>query len=132
MVAVAVVGTTLMVATPAIAGPWTDDVPITDSVLTAYTVPPPVVSCGTLTIGTTRLNWTAVPGATSYLLHYGTGGGTSETVGPAVLSKTFSGLITSGTFTVQAQIDYGSTTWTSASSNAKNYTVLLIAVGICT
>jgi hypothetical protein len=121
-----------MLATPAIAGPWTDDVPITGSALTAYTVPAPVVSCGTLTIGTTRLNWTAVPGATSYLLHYGTGGGTSETVGSAVLSKTFSGLITSGTFTVQAQINYGSTTWTSVSSNSKNYTVLLIAVGICT
>jgi RNase H-fold protein (predicted Holliday junction resolvase) len=65
-------------------------------------------------------------------LHYGSGGATTETVGAAVTSKTFSGIATSGVFSVQANINYGSTTWTSVASNAKNYTVVLVAVGICT
>lgn len=111
---------------------WTDAAAVGTSTLTAYTVPAPVVSCGTLSIGTTRLNWTAVSGATSYTLSYGAGGGTTETVPSSTTSKTFSGLITSGVFSVKANINYGSTTWTSVSSNKKNYTVLLIAVGICT
>lgn len=120
----------LAVATPATAAPWTDTVAVSGSVLTATPGSAPVVSCGTLQIGLTQVKWTAMPGATGYVLHYGSGGGTSETVGSGVTSKTFSGLVTSGTFTVQAL--YGAATWTSVASNAKNYTVLLIAVGICT
>ncbi len=104
---------------------------VTGGTLTALTVPPPVVSCGTLSVGTTRLNWTAVPGATGYTLHYGTGGSVTENVGPGVTDKTFTGLVTSGTFSVEAKINYGSTTWTSVASNKKRYTVLLVLVGIC-
>lgn len=131
-IAVAVVGSTLMIASPAVATPWTDDPVEVTAVLTAATsatIPAPVVSCGLLNVGSTRLNWTAMPSATGYVLHYGPGGGTSETVGPGVTSKTFSGLVTSGTFSVQAR--YGSAPWTSPASNSKNYTVVLIAVGLC-
>jgi signal peptidase I len=114
------------------AAAWTDDVAVSGAVMTAKTVPAPVVSCGTLNVGSTTLTWTAVSGATGYTLHYGSGGATTETVGAAVTSKTFSGIATSGVFSVQANINYGSTTWTSVASNAKNYTVVLVAVGICT
>jgi signal peptidase I len=132
-IAFAVVGSTLMIATPAVATPWVDESPPgATAVLTAATsatIPAPVVSCGLLSIGSARLNWTPMPSATGYVLHYGPGGGTSETVGPGTTSKTFSGLITSGTFTVQAQ--YGSLPWISPASNSKNYSVFLAALSLC-
>jgi signal peptidase I len=126
-VAAAVVGG----AGSASAAPWTDTVAISGQALTATTLVAPTVSCGTLNVGITSLTWTAVPGATGYTLHYGSNGAVTETVGAGVTSKTFSGLVTSGTFTVQASRSFGSTTWTSVASNAKNYTVLLLAVGLC-
>jgi signal peptidase I len=119
-------------AGPASAGPWTDAVSISGTALTAGTVAAPVVACGTLIVGTTTLTWTAVPGATSYTLHYDTGGVTTETVGGGVTSKSFGGLATSGDFSVNANVNYGSTTWVSARSNVKHYTVLLFLVGVCT
>ncbi|MCW2799062.1 MAG: signal peptidase, partial [Aeromicrobium sp.] len=130
-VAVAVVGSSLMVATPAMATPWTDTVPVTGSVYTAHTVPAPVASCGLLGLGSVRVNWTAVTGATAYVLHYGAGGGTSETVAAGVTTKQFTGA-TSGTFTIQAQINYGSTTWSSVASNSKTYSITLGLLGVCT
>ncbi|MCW2750566.1 MAG: signal peptidase, partial [Aeromicrobium sp.] len=130
-VAVAVVGGTLMVGTPAVATAWTDDVPVAGGVDTAFIVPASVASCGLLGLGSVRVNWTAVTGATAYVLHYGAGGGTSETVAASVTTKQFTGA-TSGTFTVQAQINYGSTTWTSVASNSKTYSIALGLLGVCT
>jgi signal peptidase I len=131
MIATTAVATSIAIATPAAAAPWTNDVVIGGGTFAAHVVPAPVVSCGLLAVGSARLNWTAVPGATSYVLHYGTGGATSETVGGGVTTKLFSGLVTSGTFTVEAKINYGSATWTSATSNSKNYAVLLFLVATC-
>ncbi len=131
VVGTAAFAASIAVASPASAVQWTDTVAITGAAYTASTVPAPVVSCGLLGVGSARLNWTAVPGATSYVLHYGTGGATSETVGGGVTTKLFSGLATSGTFTVEAKINYGSVTWTSATSNARSYTVLLFLVSLC-
>jgi len=121
----------VVAASPTWATPWTDPVAVTGGNYTASTVPAPVVSCGALGIASVTINWTAVSGATGYLLHYGTGGATSQSVGSGVTSKVFSGVATSGVFTVEAQINYGSTTWSSAPSNAKNYTVVLLVLGVC-
>jgi signal peptidase I len=131
---VAVVGAAavLAVGSPAAAASWTDAVAVSGTTLSAYTVPAPVVSCGALAVGSAKLNWTAVPGATEYVLHYAASGATAETVSGSTLSKTFSGVATSGTFTVEARINYGSATWASVPSNAKNYSVLLFLVSTCT
>jgi signal peptidase I len=130
--ALLVVAATVMVASPASAAFWTDPAPVTGSTLTAYTLPAPVVSCGNRGTGTVTLNWTAVTGATGYVLHYGTGGATSQTVSSSTLSKTFNAPpATSGTFTVQAQRNYGSVTWTSVASNSKNYSVASGVMATC-
>jgi hypothetical protein len=79
------------------------------------------------------LIWPAVPGATGYTLHYGSGGGTPEEVDSSVTSKSISGLLGSGVFYVQTTITYGgSNTWTSANSNAKSYSILLFLLSTCT
>lgn len=129
--ALVTVGMTLMVASPASAAFWTNPAPVTGSNLTASTLAAPVVSCGSSGIGSVTINWTAVSGATGYVLHYGSGGSTSQNVSAGTLSRTFSGVVTSGTFTVQTQRNYGSVTWTSAASNSKNYSVLLFVLGSC-
>lgn len=130
-VALAAVGTTLAVASPASAAFWTNDAPATGTNLTASTLAAPVVSCGSTGIGSVTINWTAVSGATGYVLHFGSGGNTSQNVSAGTLSKSFSGVATSGTFTVQTQRNYGSVTWTSAASNSKNYSVVLFVLGSC-
>lgn len=113
------------------AAAWTDDATAGTSSLTAKTVPAPVASCGLLGVGSATITWTAVPGATSYTLNYGAGGGTTETVGSGTTSKSLTGLISGGTFSVKANINYGSTTWTSVSSNTRTYSILLFLVSLC-
>jgi signal peptidase I len=110
------------------AAAFTDTAAVPTGNLSSFTVPAPVVSCGTLIVGTTTLTWTPVARATGYTLHYGANGSITENVGPGVTSKTFSGLATSGVFSVEARVG----SWSSATSNAKNYTVLLLLVGVCT
>lgn len=134
MIATTTAATTAAVlgpAAPALAVPWTDTVAVSGATLATATIPAPTVTCGTASLGSIRLNWTAVTGATGYVLHHGTGGATTENVGAGTTSKTFSGLATSGTFTVEAQTAYGSTTWTSVTSNARTYSVLLFVLGSC-
>jgi signal peptidase I len=62
-VAAAVVGSTLMIATPAIATPWTDDVPVTGSVFAAHTVAAPTtMTCANtdhVLLGNRGMNFTA-------------------------------------------------------------------------
>lgn len=106
---------------------WADSVTVSGTTLTTVTPAAPVVSCGLLNIGSTQLTWTAVPNVTGYRLSYGSGGGTTEDVGPGTHAKTFSG-VTAGTFSVQAL--YGST-WISSASNSKGYTSLLGLLGTC-
>lgn len=130
--AVATLSLVVVGTAPAWAVPWTDTVNVGGTTLTARVIAAPVVSCGTLSIGSTTLNWTPVAGATGYTLNYGTNGTVTETVGAGVTSKVFSGLATSGRFSVRADVNFGSVTWTSAPSNAKNYSVLLFLVGACT
>jgi signal peptidase I len=131
--AMSVAATAVVVLVPAAgwATPWTDSVPVSGAALTAGVVPPPVVSCSGLALGSATLNWTAVPGATGYQLHYGSSGGTSELVPAGTTSKLFSGLATSGQFSVEAVRAFPSTTWVSVTSNKKNYSVLLLALSTC-
>ncbi|HET9423662.1 MAG TPA: signal peptidase I [Nocardioides sp.] len=110
------------------AAAFTDTAAASTGNLSSVTVPAPVVSCGTLIVGTTTLTWTPVARATGYTLHYGPNGSVTENVGPGVTSKSFSGLATSGVFSVEARLG----SWSSATSNAKNYTVLLLLAGVCT
>jgi signal peptidase I len=110
---------------------WTDPVTVGGTTLTAHVVSPPVVSCSGLAVGSVTLNWTPVTGATNYRIHYGSSGGTTETVAPTVTSKKFSGLATSGQFSVEALRNFGAVTWESVTSNKKNYSVLLLLVSTC-
>lgn len=112
------------IAAPAQATAWTDDVPLTGTSLTSTTVAAPSLSCGTLGVFSVTFNWTAVSGATSYQL---TAGGTTSTVSGT--TKTITAVISGGTATVKAVRDFGSTTWTSAASNQRTYTVA--AVSLC-
>ncbi|MCW2765340.1 MAG: signal peptidase [Nocardioides sp.] len=127
--AVAAVG--VLWPAPGWAAPWTDSIEVAGTPSTAAVVPPPVVSCSGLSVGSATLNWTAVTGATNYRIHYGGSGGTTETVPSSVTSKVFSGLVTSGQFSVEALRNFGSVTWESVTSNKKNYSVLLFLVSTC-
>ena|SRR6218665_275932 len=98
---------------------------------TALAIPAPVASCGTLSIGAVRVNWTAVPGATGYVVHYGGNGAQTANVGAGVTYFDLSGILNGGTFQVEAVRNFGSTTWTSTGSNKLNYTLALFLVGVC-
>jgi signal peptidase I len=128
MIAVTAFAASIAVATPAAATPWTNDVVIGGGTFTAKVVPAPVASCGSLGLLSVRFNWTAVTGATGYVLHYGSGGGTTETVGSGTTTKLLTAALAGGTFYVQTQINYGSSTWTSASSNTLSYTVAVVSL----
>jgi signal peptidase I len=113
-------------AGPASAAPWTDAVTISGTTLTAGTVAAPVLSCGALGVLSVTFNWTAVSGATSYTLHYGIGG--SSTTTTAGTTITLVAAISGGTAWVEANHNYGSTTWTSIASNTRSYTVAVVSL----
>lgn len=119
-------------ATPRTMAAFSDQGTMTSGTLGAYTVPAPVASCGLLSIGSTTVSWTAVPGATGYRVFWGSGGSQTEDVSASTTSRSLSGLITGGQFRVQALRNFGSTTWVSQSSNTLTYTNLLFLLGTCT
>lgn len=114
----------VLVGGSASAAPWTDDVAITGSGLTATTVSAPVLSCGALGVLSVTFDWTAVSGATGYQL---TAGGTTYPV-QATTTRTITAVITGGTATVVAHRNFGSTTWTSVASNQRTYTVAVVSL----
>lgn len=131
-----IIGASLLLGVGAAPSAQTTDAAFTDSeyataTLSAMTIPAPVASCGLLGLGSVRVSWTAVSGATGYVVRYGSGAGTSATVGADVTTRNLTGAVTGGTFQVEAIRNFGSTTWTSARSNALTYTVLLGLVGTC-
>ena len=101
--------------------------PISSTTFTAGSVATPTLSCGALGVLSVTFSWTAVSGATDYTLHYGIGGASTLTVGGT--SYTFLTAISGGTAWVVANHAYGSTTWSSAASNTRTYTVA--AVSLC-
>ncbi len=109
------------------AAPWTDNVGISGSTLTAGTIAVPATfTCGALGVLSVTFNWAAVSGATSYTLYYGSGGASSVTV--TGTSRTLTSAISSGTAWVVANRDFGSTTWTSAPSVSRTYTVAVVSL----
>ena len=108
---------------PGWAAPWTDPATVSGSSYTAGVVGAPVVTC-TTGLATVRFNWAAVPGATGYRVHYGSGGGTLD-VGSAVTSYAIT-LLGSGTFWVEALRAFPSVAWESVASNKKNYSVATV------
>ena len=113
-------------AGPASAAPWTDSVAVSGTTLTATTVPAPTLNCGALGVLSVTFVWTAVSGATGYTFHYGLGGGSSTTT--TGTSITLVTAISGGTAWVEANHNYGSTTWTSAASNTRTYTVAVVSL----
>lgn len=106
---------------------WTDPVQTTGTSFDADTVPVPGnFRCGALGIFSVTFNWDAVPGATNYTLHYGSGG--SETVTVNGTSKTITAVISGGTAWVNANRVYPSSTWTSGNSNTRGYSVLFVSL----
>lgn len=114
-------------AGPAVSAPWTDDVVVTGTALTTATVPPSAsFRCGTVGVLSVTFDWDAVPGATSYTLHYGLNG--SSILVSLDTTETILAAITGGTAWVVANRNFGSVTWSSLASNTRTYTVALASV----
>lgn len=112
-------------ARPSWAG-WGDGVTVTGMSVTAHVVPVPAnFTCGGLGVLSVSFSWTAVAGATDYTLHYGSGGATTKTVTGTSTSVTTA--ISSGTAWVNANVNYGSSTWTSLASNTRTYAVAVVS-----
>jgi hypothetical protein len=106
---------------------WYTDSAVMDSgTFGAGTIPAPTLTCGALGVLSVTFDWTAVPGATSYTLHYGTGG--SLTLDLAGTTATLIAAIAGGTAWVVAHRDFGQTTWDSVNSNTRSYTVAVVSL----
>lgn len=110
---------------------WSDTGTVASDALSAGTIPATTASCGTVGIGSVTFTWTAVTGATGYVVHYGAGGATTQTLSAGTTSFQATGAVTNGTFYVEAQREFASTTWTSAQSNSRTYTVVALVLGVC-
>lgn len=113
------------VLTPYAYGWWSATARAT-ATATATTVPAPTLNCGALSVLTTTFTWTAVSGATSYTLYYANG--SSSWTGTAT-TYSVPNLAAANTAWVVANVNYGSVTWTSASSNTRSYYVVIL--GVC-
>lgn len=108
-------------------GAWGDAVPVSGIALGTYTVPVPATfTCGGVGVLSVTFNWTAVAGATGYTLHYGTNG--TQTVAVPGTTRTVVTAISGGKAWVEANRNFGSTTWTSAASQTRTYTVAVVSV----
>ena len=102
-------------------------VSVSGSSVGTYTVPAPATfTCGALGVLSVTFNWTAVAGATNYTLHYGAGGALTKAV--TGTSTTVVAAISGGTAWLQANRNFGSTTWVSAPSQTRTYTVAASAL----
>lgn len=105
---------------------YTDSAAMDTGTFGADTIPAPTLSCGALGVLSVTFDWTAVPGATSYTLHYGSGG--SSTLDLAGTTATLVAAIAGGTAWVVAHRDFGQTTWDSVDSNTRSYTVAVVSL----
>lgn len=107
--------------------PWTDDVAVTGTTLTAGTIAAPATfTCGALGLLSVQFNWSAVAGATNYTLYYGSGGSQTATI--AGTSATLTAAISGGTAWVVANRAFAGVTWSSAASNTRTYTVAVVSL----
>jgi signal peptidase I len=106
---------------------WGDSVAVSGTTFRATTVPPPATfTCGGLGVLSVTFNWSPVAGATSYDLHFGSNG--SQVVTVTGTSRTVTSALSNGTAWVQARVPYAGTTWTSAPSATRTYTVALVSL----
>ncbi|MBO0607600.1 hypothetical protein [Myceligenerans salitolerans] len=105
---------------------WTDQATVRSGAVAAATVPAPAAACGPVGVASVRFNWTAVPGATSYVVHFGANGSMTRTVTGTTFTTTQ--LVSSGTFWVVAQREFPGTTWVSANSNRLDYVVAVVSL----
>ncbi|MFL6061728.1 MAG: signal peptidase I [Marmoricola sp.] len=111
----------------AYAAPWTDPATISGATLTADVIAAPATfTCGGLGVLSVTFNWSAVSGASSYTLHYGSGGSSTTTV--AGTTATIVSAISGGTAWVVTNRNVGSTTWTSVASTSRTYTVAVVSL----
>ncbi|PRZ04373.1 hypothetical protein BCE75_110147 [Isoptericola sp. CG 20/1183] len=118
------VTTTLAASLPGTS--WTDEGTVVSGAVGAGTVPATSLSCGALGVLSVRFNWTSVPGATSYVLRYGTNGSQSETL--TVTTRRFTSALSGGTAWVVTQRNFGQVTWSSVPSNTRSYTVAVVSL----
>lgn len=118
-------GTVALIPTPSWAV-FTDKVPISGSSIASYTVPTTTFTCGALGVASVTFNWTAVPGATGYTLHYGNAG--ASTLTTTATSYTVVTLINGGTAWVTVDRNFGSVTWSSVASVKRTYTVAVVSL----
>ena len=112
---------------PVWAAPWTNPVTVAGTTLTAGAVAAPATfTCGALGVLSVQFNWAAVAGATSYTLHYGSGGALTTTT--ASTTATIVSAISGGTAWVVANRAFGSVTWTSTASSTRTYTVAVVSL----
>lgn len=114
----------------ATAGPssaaFTDTGTVTSGAVLSYTVPTTTLTCGAVGLLSVTFNWTAVPNATDYTLHFGTGG--SSTVTKTTTTHTVTSALSGGTAWVVVNRTVGSTTWSSVNSNTRTYNVAVVSV----
>ncbi len=109
---------------------WSDGATVSGTQLSAATVPAPATfECGALGIASVTFTWAPVAGATSYRLHYGSGG--SSTVSTPLTSWTITTLAASGTAWVEAERAFASTTWTSGPSATRTYSNVALVLSSC-
>lgn len=89
---------------------------------------PATFDCGLLGVRSVTFNWSAVQGATSYTLHYGQNGTSTRKIAAPSTSAQITTLISGGTAWVEADRDFASTTWTSAPSRTRSYTVAIVSL----
>ncbi|MCZ4499748.1 MAG: signal peptidase [Marmoricola sp.] len=113
--------------TGAWAAAWTDPAAANGAALTAGTIAAPATfTCGGLGVLSVQFSWSAVAGATNYTVHYGAGGASTTTI--TGTSATLTAAISGGTAWVEANRSFGSTTWTSAASTTRTYTVAVVSL----
>lgn len=88
----------------------------------------PALSCTSLGLLGIEFTWTSIAEATGYDLVLTASGGGSTTYAQAAGTTRFvvNGLLGSGAAIVRAKIAYGSTTWSSAASNARTYSFVVV------
>ncbi|MGW8566593.1 hypothetical protein [Isoptericola sp. NPDC055881] len=112
---------------------WTDTGTVLSGSVGAATVPAPTLSCGLLGITSVTFTWTAVTTATRYQFGYGPGGATTAQVAAGTTTYQVTGVATNAIARVRAErVFTGGTTWSSAWSNTRRYTITLGLLGTCT
>ncbi|MFE5291486.1 hypothetical protein ACFQ8T_04840 [Isoptericola sp. NPDC056618] len=112
---------------------WTDTGTVTSAAVSAATVSAPTnLTCGLLGIGSVTFNWTAAAGATRYTFGYGPGGSTQAQVAAGTTTYQVTAAATNATARVRADRVYpGGTTWSSAWSGTRRYSITLGLLGTC-